>query len=110
MKDLISPSTRGLFRQLMTDSTWGEIVRAFQDEGFASNPNSTYADSSVRRKTTQEYLDSVDWTDPGHVARACRAFETLLVGWDDTPHLLRFYASTLRCGGTAQWSNSLVQG
>ncbi len=64
----------------MTSSTVGEIATAFQDEGFAPNPDSSYQDSSVRRVTTQEYLDSVDWSDRGHVTRALRAFERLLLG------------------------------
>ena len=64
----------------MTNSTVGEIATAFQDEGFAPNPDSSYQDSSVRRVTTQEYLESVDWSDRGHVTRALRAFERLLLG------------------------------
>ena len=54
MKDLISIGTRGLFRNLMTDST---VSSAFHDEGFAANPDCTYEDSSVRRVTTQEHLE-----------------------------------------------------
>jgi hypothetical protein len=42
----------------MTGSTVGEIGAAFQDEGFAPDPDCTYEDSSVRRQTTQEYLDA----------------------------------------------------
>lgn len=98
MRDLISTSTRGLFRDLMTNSTVGAISSAFQDEGFAPNPNSRYNDSSVRRTTAQEYLESVDWTDPGHVARACRVFERLLIDWQDGPYLQRFYHSLRRDG------------
>jgi hypothetical protein len=33
--ELISRTTRGLFRSLMTGSTLGEIATAFQDEGIA---------------------------------------------------------------------------
>ena len=79
--------TRGLFRDLMTGSTFGAISAAFQDEGFAPNPDCTYEDTSVRRRRTQEYLESVNWTDPGHVARALRVFERLMedfeVEWTD---------------------------
>src|SRR5258708_40195896 len=42
--ELISRTTRGLFRDLMTGTTLGEIGAAFQDEGYAPNP---YEDSSV---------------------------------------------------------------
>lgn len=79
---LISQTTRGLFRSLMTGSTVGEIAAAFQDEGFAPNPDCTYQDSSVRRETTQAYLEAVDWRDPRHVARALRVFGRLMHGFD----------------------------
>lgn len=59
MRELISTSTRGLFRSLMTGSTVGAISSAFQDEGFAPNPDYRYDDSSVRRIATQEHLESV---------------------------------------------------
>jgi len=66
----------------MTDSTYNTIVVAFQDEGFAPDPDCVYEDSSVRRTVTQEYLSAVDWSDPGHVARALRVFEQLIEGFD----------------------------
>jgi hypothetical protein len=56
MTDLVGRTTRGIFRDLMTDSTVGAINTAFQDEGFAPNPDCRYEDSSVRRQTTQSYL------------------------------------------------------
>lgn len=52
--------------------------RCFQDEGFAPNPDCAYEDGSVRRQTTQEYLESVDWVDPQHVSRALRVFGRLM--------------------------------
>jgi hypothetical protein len=48
----------------MTDSTVGAINTAFQDEGFAPDPDCRYEDSNMRRQTTQSYLDAVEWTDP----------------------------------------------
>lgn len=103
MKDLISASTRGQFRQLMTDSRVAAIGAAFQDAGFAPNPDCTYDDSSVRRTYTQEFLESVDWTDPDHVDRACRAFERLLTGWPDGPELDAFYNALRRDGCTVDY-------
>jgi hypothetical protein len=82
MSELISRTTRGLFRDLMTNSTLGEIGAAFQDELFAPNTGSTYEDSSVRRKLTQEYLEAVDWTDVNHINRVLRVFERLMQGLD----------------------------
>lgn len=88
-EDLISRTTRGLFRSLMTGSTAGEIAAAFQDEGFAPDPDCAYEDSSVRRQTTQAYLDAIDWSDPGHVTRALRVFGRLMHGHEAryTEHL-----------------------
>ncbi|MFI6581822.1 abortive infection family protein [Embleya sp. NPDC050493] len=99
MTELISRATRSIFRRLMTDSYVGEIATAFQDEGFAPNPDSTYEDSSIRRQTTQTYLESVDWTDPGHVGRVLRVFERLLDDWD--PDGLRSLRNALLRDGYA---------
>src|SRR5260370_19802788 len=75
--ELISRTTRGLFRDLMTSSTVGRIGAAFQDEGFAPSSDCTYDDSSVRRILTQQYLEAVDWTDINHIDRVLRVFERL---------------------------------
>jgi hypothetical protein len=40
--ELISRTTRGLFRDLMTSSSVGRIGAAFQDEGFAPSSDCTY--------------------------------------------------------------------
>jgi hypothetical protein len=80
--ELISRTTRGLFRSLMTGTTLSEISAAFEDEGIAPNPDSSYEDSSVRRQTTQAYLDGVNWSDPRRVALAVRVFARLLHGYD----------------------------
>jgi hypothetical protein len=83
MADLVSTRTRGRFRDLATSSTLGDITRAFQDEGFALNSGSTYLDSSERRMLAQQYLEAVNWSDHDHVARALRAIERVLEGWDE---------------------------
>src|SRR6266699_4267340 len=99
MTDLISRTTRGLFRDLMTSSTLGEIGAAFQDELFAPNPDSTYEDSSSRRTLTQQYLESVDWTDINHVNRALRVFERLVQGFE--PQYSSKFLNSLRRDGYA---------
>jgi hypothetical protein len=76
-RELISSTTRGRFRDLTTGSTHGRITAAFQDEGFAPNPDSTWDDGSVRRTTAQHYLEAVNWADPGHITRALRAMARL---------------------------------
>jgi hypothetical protein len=63
----------------MTRSTWSAIDTAFRDKGCTPIPEPEAADGSVRRTRTQEYLNSVDWTDAGEVSRAICAFERLLV-------------------------------
>lgn len=82
MTDLVSGTTRGIFRNLMTDVVLGAIESAFQDEGLAPNPDSRYNDSSIRRVTTQAYLEGVDWTDGRKVARFLVVAERLLHGWE----------------------------
>ena len=100
MADLVGATTRGLFRSLMTGSTVGEISAAFHDEGIAPNPDCTYEDSSVRRVTTQSYLEAVDWTDLDRVSRALRVFERLLHGFE-SQYTDSFYKSLRRDGFAA---------
>jgi Abortive infection C-terminus len=97
MKDLIGSTTRGVFRDLMTNSTVGTIEAAFQDEGFPPNPDSAWVDSSVRRQTTQAYLESIRWSDPDHIARFIRVAERLLHGYEEQ-HLQQFGRSLARDG------------
>jgi hypothetical protein len=112
VKDLISRGTRGQFRNLMTGiGSYKVIAAAFQDEDFAPNPDCTWDDTSIRRTTTQQYLESVDWTDPAHVGRACRVFEQLLADWDsDDASLRRFRNSLRRDGCTVDSENGQITG
>lgn len=98
MADLVSARTRGRFRDLATSSTLGAIRSAFQDEGFGPNWESTYEDSSERRTLAQRYLDAVDWSDPAHVARALRAIERVLEGWESDEFIERFWTSLAHDG------------
>ncbi|MBW4718252.1 abortive infection family protein [Saccharothrix obliqua] len=86
----------------MTDiSSYMRVADAFQDEGFAPKPDYARGDSDVRRAVTQHYLEAVDWTDPAHVGRACRAFERLLAELaPGTAELRRFHDSLRRDGCT----------
>jgi hypothetical protein len=95
--ELISRTTRGLFRSLMTGTTLGEIATAFEDEGFAPNPDCTYEDSSVRRQSTQAYLEAIEWSDPRRIALALRVFERLLHGYD--AHYTEQFRHSLRRDG-----------
>ncbi len=82
MTDLIGKTTRGIFRDLTTDSTLSQVATAFQDELFAPDPDCSYADTSVRRQATQSYLDAVRWSDPSHVRRFLHVAERLLDGFE----------------------------
>ncbi|MEV7010232.1 abortive infection family protein [Streptosporangium sp. NPDC051022] len=97
MSELISRTTRGLFRDLMTGVTVGEIEAAFQDELFAPSTTSTYQDTSVRRSRTQEYLEAVDWSDANHVNRVLRVFERLTHGFEPQ-YSSKFFQSLKRDG------------
>jgi hypothetical protein len=97
VNDLISRSTRGLFRDLMTGSTVGEIGAAFQDELFAPSTTCTYQDSSVRRTLTQEYLEAVNWSDVNHITRVLRVFERLVHGFESSTAA----GSSTRCAAMA---------
>lgn len=81
----------------MTGSTVGEISTAFQDEGFAPNPDCAYQDTSVRRALTQEYLEAVDWADITHIDRILRVFERLVASFEPE-HSRRFLNSLRRDG------------
>ncbi|HEY5858499.1 MAG TPA: abortive infection family protein [Aldersonia sp.] len=98
MPDLVSTRTRGYFRDAATDSTVGAIEAAFQDEGIAPNPDCAYEDSSVRRRTAQSYLESVNWSDPDHVARALRAMERIIEDFPEEYSVAKFWKSLERDG------------
>ncbi len=82
-RELVSLGTRNRLRELMAGSTQRLIETAFQNEGFAPDPDCTWDDGTVRRTLTEQYLSAVDWTDLGHVDRALRVFEELLEGFED---------------------------
>lgn len=97
MSELISRTTRGLFRDLMTHGTVADIVGAFRDELIVPNPNSAFQHSNVRRTLTQTYLEAVDWTDINQVNCVLRVFERLLHGVD--PQHSESFLNSLRRDG-----------
>ncbi|OZE78246.1 hypothetical protein CH305_17050 [Rhodococcus sp. 15-649-2-2] len=99
MADLISTTTRGLFRDLATASTIGIIRTAFQDEGFPPDPDCQYVDSSERRTCAQEYMSSVRWSDYSNVQKALRAMERI-VGDFEGGYTEKFWKSLARDGFT----------
>ena len=80
--ELISRTTRGLFRNLMTGRRWARSPMPSRTRASPRTRTARYEDSSVRRQTTQAYLEAVDWSDPRHVARALRVFGRLMHGYE----------------------------
>lgn len=77
-RELISRSTRRTVREMMSGTVLREIDGMWQDEGFAPGPEPEPPVGGQRVSLFQSYMDSVDWTDAGHVARALRVFEVAL--------------------------------
>lgn len=78
-REIVSRRTRSEFRKLATSSTVGQIEDAFRDEGFSQIPEPGFEDSSVRRWTTNNFLNAVDWTDINECNRAIKAMERILI-------------------------------
>lgn len=97
LNDLISRTTRGLFRGLMTDRPLGAIDAAFRDELFAPKAGCAYQDTSARRSRTQEYLEGIDWSDLNQINRALRVFERLVYGFE--PERTSKFQNSLRRDG-----------
>ncbi|WP_137726559.1 abortive infection family protein [Prescottella subtropica] len=97
MSDLVSRGTRGRFRDAATGSTVSVISTAFQDEGFVPKLESSYEDSSVRRVTAQQFMESVNWGDEQHVVRALRAMERVLEDFDEQ-YVEKFWTSLAHDG------------
>jgi hypothetical protein len=55
-----------------------QIADIWQDEGFAPDWTSVGDGEAQRRGTYLAYLNAVDWSDHGQVARAIRAFESTI--------------------------------
>ncbi|MDQ1246644.1 MAG: hypothetical protein QG597_1012 [Actinomycetota bacterium] len=80
-RDLISRATRRAFRELAVSIVVRDIHGMWQDEGFPPadpSPN----ENGERRSLYQGYLDAVDWSDLGQVARAVRVFELTAKGFE----------------------------
>jgi hypothetical protein len=77
-RELVSQGTRRAVRDLMSNTVLREIDQMWQDEKFAPGPEPDPPVGGQRVSLFQSYLDTVDWTDPGHVRRGLRVFEVAL--------------------------------
>ena len=77
-------------------STLREIGNMWQDEGFtpSGEPND---EQGQRRRLWREYEDRVNWTDPHHVGRVLRVYDSLIAE-----------VSTSRWSARAKRSNAMV--
>jgi hypothetical protein len=74
----VSQRAREAVRDGMSGTTLWQIDQLWQDELFAPPPEDPEPVGGQRVTRFQGYLNQVDWTDPGHVARALRVFEQAL--------------------------------
>ncbi|MEV1333158.1 abortive infection family protein [Micromonospora costi] len=78
IRSLVPLPVRRHFRDLSASySTLRLIAGMWEDQGFtpSGDPND---ESGERRGFWREFEDNVDWTNPGHVNRVLRVYETLV--------------------------------
>ncbi|MGR6316499.1 abortive infection family protein [Micromonospora soli] len=83
IRQLVPLPVRRHFRELAVDTSVLRLIgEMWQDQGFvpSGEPNDEVGE---RRTLWHEYEDNVDWTDPAHVARVLKVYETLLDGLND---------------------------
>lgn len=77
-RELVNERARVSVRDWMSDTILREIDELWQDELFPPVFEGPDPVGGARVTRYQGYLNQVDWTDPGHVARALRVFESSL--------------------------------
>jgi hypothetical protein len=77
-QELISRGARREIRDMMNGTVLRDIDAIWDDEGFAMAAETDPQVGGERVSRFQNYLDSVDWTDASHVAKALRVFEAVL--------------------------------
>lgn len=84
-RELVSRRTREAVRDTMSGIVLREIDEMWQDELFPPPTEDPEPVGGQRVTHFQGYLDQVNWTDPAHVSRALRVFETALRPWFSPP-------------------------
>ena len=83
MRVLIPAAVRRHFRDVAAGwSTLREIGNMWQDEGFTPSGESN-DEQGQRRRLWREYEDRVNWTDPHHVGRVLRVYDSLIAEVSD---------------------------
>ncbi|MFE3028451.1 abortive infection family protein [Nocardia tengchongensis] len=77
-RELVNLRAREAVRDVMSGTLLRDIDDMWQDELFAPPAEDPEPVGGQRVTRFQGYLDQVDWTDPGHVARAIRVFEVAI--------------------------------
>lgn len=83
-RELISRVTRRHFREWLVEWTLREIRELFESHGFEKSfiPQEDLP-GGERRNSVEYYYQSVDWTNPDHVARMLQAYEDILFSITD---------------------------
>ncbi|WP_280183764.1 abortive infection family protein [Nocardia cyriacigeorgica] len=87
MRELLNLRAREAVRDTMSGTVLRDIDDMWQDERFAPPAEDPEPVGGQRVTRFQGYLDQVNWTDPGHVARAMRVFEVALRPLFHHPHV-----------------------
>jgi hypothetical protein len=82
---LLNERARIAVRELISGTALAQINAMWEDEGFAPPLQDPEPVGGQRVTRFQGFLDQVDWTDPGQVARALRVFEDALRWLFDPP-------------------------
>lgn len=77
-RELVSRRAREAVRDQMSGTVLREIDEMWQDELFAPSDEGIEPVGGQRVTQFQSYMNRVDWTYPGHVARALRVFEVAI--------------------------------
>ena len=109
-RDLISRTTRNHFREWLVGWTLREIDDLFTAHGFeqAFIPPELLP-SGQRRSSVELFYESVEWSNPEHVARMLRAYEDIIFQIEDRslPHVVQMLRYLERDGYVLE-GNSLV--
>jgi hypothetical protein len=109
-RDLIGRITRNHFREWLVGWTLREIYDLFIAHGFEQSfiPPELLP-SGQRRSSVELFYESVEWSDPEHVARMLRAYEDVLFKIEDRslPHVVQMLRYLERDGYVLE-GNSLV--
>lgn len=112
-RELISRVTRRHFREWLVGWTLREIDDLFTSYGFeqAFVPPD-FLPHGQRRSSVEQFYESVDWSDPGHVARILRIYEDIIFKIEDRtlPDVVQMFRHLERDGYVLEGNNLIAKG